>query len=126
MAAWVYLYFPDMYLHSILSGDDVPTVVVTADSQRVLQVSNLAQQQGIQVDMPLSNALFLSPELCCHTLDPEYAMQLLQQRALWAYRYSAQVFTDPPHGGWLEAGSMLRLFGGLTAFVETIQKSCQV
>ncbi len=126
MAAWVYLYFPDMYLHSILSGNDVPTVVVTADSQRVLQVSNLAQQQGIQVDMPLSNALFLSPELCCHTLDPEYAMQLLQQRALWAYRYSAQVFTDPPHGVWLEAGSMLRLFGGLTAFVETIQKSCQV
>lgn len=126
MAAWVYLYFPDMYLHSILSDDDAPTVIVTTDSQRVLQVSKLAQQQGIQVDMPLSNALFLNPELCCHTLDPEYATQLLQQRALWAYRYSAQVFTDPPHGIWLEAGSMLRLFGGLTSFVETLTQSCQL
>ena len=125
MQAWLYLHFPDMYLHSLVHDDHSPVIVITQDQQRVVQVSTAAKQRGIRSDMPLASALFLCPEVICHTLNQEYADQLLQQRALWAYRYSAQIFPDPGEGLWLEAGSMLKLFGGIKAFIGTLQGSCQ-
>ena len=125
MNAWLYLYFPDMYLHSLVHDSHSPVIVITQDQQRVIQVSTAAKQRGIRSDMPLASALFLCPEIICHTLNQEYAEQLLQQRALWAYRYSAQIFPDPAEGLWLEAGSMLRLFGGIEAFVNTLKDGCQ-
>jgi protein ImuB len=125
MNAWLYLYFPDMYLHSLVHDSHSPVVVITQDQQRVIQVSTAAKQRGIRSDMPLTSALFLCPEIICHTLNQEYAEQLLQQRALWAYRYSAQIFPDPAEGLWLEAGSMLKLFGGIDAFVNTLRDSCE-
>ena len=125
MSGWVYLHFPDMYLHSIVTEDNgCPLVILSGDGQRIIQVSDSAQRHGVQVDMPLASALYLCPDISCHSLDTEYASQLLQQRALWAYRYSAQVYPDAPQGLWLEAGSMLRLFGGLNAFLDELEASC--
>ncbi len=125
MRGWLYLHFPDLYRHSLAQDSAQPFAVLHATDSRVLQLNKAAEKYGIARDMPLASALYLCPELHAHTLNEEQQRRLLEQRALWAYQFSAQICPDPTEGLWLEAGSMLSLFGGLDAFWERIASQCQ-
>ncbi|MEK9767058.1 MAG: DNA polymerase Y family protein, partial [Thalassolituus sp.] len=126
MSSWMYLWFPDMYLHSLMtdSADTRSPCVLLSERQHVLLLTDSARTAGVQPGMSLASALLLCPELVIHTLDSTYHQQLLTQRALWACRYSAQVYPDSPQGLWLEIGSMLKLFGGLRNYWRQIEQEC--
>jgi len=115
MSLWLYLHFPDLYLHSLLIPDDQPVALLGAQHQHVVQLNHAARKAGVTVDMSMATAYSLCPALLVQPLDEARQQQLLEQKALWAYRYSAQICLDPPQGIWLEVGSMLKLFGGLEA-----------
>ena len=124
MSGWLYLHFPQLYRHSLEQDESRPFAVLHPQSLRVVQCNPAALKSGIAADMPLASALYLCPDLLTHELDTQRQQHLLQQRALWAYQFSAQVCPDPEDGLWLEAGSMLTLFGGLEAFWAQIAGQC--
>ncbi len=117
---WLYLHFPDLYLHSLLIPDDQPVALLGARHQHVEQLNEPARKAGVTVDMSMATACSLCPGLICQPLDDIQQQQLLEQKALWAYRYSAQICLDPPQGLWLEIGSMLKLFGGLESLWQRL------
>jgi len=127
MSAWMYLRFPDMYLHSLMTegADADHPCVLLSEKQQVLQLTPSARNSGIQPGMSLASALLLCPALKIHTRDENYEKQLLTQRSLWACHYSALICPDSPQGLWLETGSMLRLFGGLKNYWLRIEEDCQ-
>jgi protein ImuB len=127
MNFWIYLYFPDLYLHSFHQQQAEPFALLEAQGGQyyVCQRNTRAADAGVEVDMPLASALCLCSNLQTSLMDPHKAEQLLQQQALWAYRFSAQVCLDPPQGLWLEAASMQNLFGGVSALCQQIQKQAE-
>ncbi|WP_420591919.1 Y-family DNA polymerase [Bacterioplanoides sp.] len=127
MNIWLYLYFPDLYLHSFHQQQAGPFALLElrGGQHYVCQRNTLAANAGIEVDMPLASALCLCNDLQTSLLDPHKAEQLLQQQALWAYRFSAQVCLDQPQGLWLEAASMQNLFGGVSALCQQIQQQAE-
>jgi len=128
---WLYLYFPSFYRHSLLSLANEPLAILHGQGHHIIDHNISAEKAGITLDMPLASALYSCPNLITHTLDSSRLQHLLQQRALWAYQFSAQVspdtqYAEQGHAGlWLEAGSMLRLFGGLEAFWRHIDDACR-
>ena len=105
MNLWLYLHFPDLYLHSLNPDPQQPVAVVAGPRWEegvsapttslaqltVAQANAAAKQRGVDVDMPLASALCLCPQLITHTAEPQHQQQLLQQRALWAYQFSATI-----------------------------------
>ncbi|MBM95155.1 MAG: hypothetical protein CMI09_04820 [Oceanospirillaceae bacterium] len=118
---WLYLYFPDLFLHSLHVPENQPLAVLNPADHRVRQCTSAAIQAGVDIDMALPTALSLCPSLETLLLEPLQEQKLLQQRAVWAYQFSARIGLDTPHGLWLEVGTMLKLFGGLDALVEQIR-----
>jgi len=127
MAIWLYLYFPDLYLHSLRLDPQQPFALLESRGNQfhVLQCNKVAQDAGIAPGMPLASALCLFPALVTQLADPAKYRKLLQQKALWAYQYSAQVSLDSPQGLWLEAASMEKLFGGINALCQQIQQQAE-
>ena len=124
MATWLYLYFPDLYLHSLQLDPLFPFALLEERGNQfhVLQSNKTAHDAGIEADMPLATAMCLCPSLTTRLSDQHKSQHLLQQKALWAYQYSAQVSLDPPQGLWLEAASMKKLFGGMDTLCQQIKQ----
>lgn len=129
---WLYLWFPDLYLHHLLqhAGSDgtppPPLALLPAShgqQQHIISCNDSARRSGVEADMPLTTALCLCPSLSLQRLDPLLQQQLLDSRALWASQFSAQVCTDGDDGLWLESASMLRLFHGPEALRQRIQQA---
>lgn len=126
MAGWMYLWFPDLYLHNLDAATPrEPVAILDPQEQRIVQLNAPAQALGVRRDMPLASALFLCPALTTRTLSLSHEQQLLQQRALWAGHYASFISLHAPQGLWLEVGSMLKLFGGLSAYWQRIQQDCE-
>jgi protein ImuB len=111
---WLYLYFPQLYLHSCGADPQQPHALLAARGEHLLDLNSCARQQGLESGMPLATAWCLCPTLQVQRLRPERQQHWLQQRALWAYQYSAHISLDPPEGLWLEVASMAKLFGSVT------------
>jgi len=139
MKIWLYLHFPDLYLHSLFAPQqqsqrqclqEQPLAILqqpAAGRQHyyVWQRNQAAARAGVEADMPLASALCFCPALQTRLAEPHKNQQLLQQKASWAYQFSARVSIDPPQGLWLEVSSMLSLFGGLEALCQRIRQAAQ-
>lgn len=140
MKIWLYLHFPNLYLHSLF----VPQQQLSQQPQQqqqplailqqpapgrqhyyVWQLNQAAARAGVEADMPLATALCFCPTLQTRLAEPHKNQQLLQQKAIWGYQFSARVSIDPPQGLWLEVSSMLNLFGGLEALCQRIRQAAQ-
>lgn len=122
---WLYLYFPKLYLHASGADPQQPQALLDNRGEHLLDINDCAQQRGIEVGMPLASAWCLCPELQVQRLQPEQQQRWLQQRALWAYRFSAHVSLDLPNGLWLEVASMAKLFGSVPALWQQLTQAAQ-
>ncbi|WP_430459893.1 Y-family DNA polymerase [Thalassolituus sp. LLYu03] len=126
---WLYLWFPDLYLHHLLQHSDdaqLPLALLppgNGQAAHIVSCNQAARRQGVEADMPLTTALCLCPALSLARLDPHQQQQLLDGRALWAGQFSAQVCPDGDDGLWLESASMLRLFQGHEALIARITQA---
>ncbi|WP_221801780.1 Y-family DNA polymerase [Oceanobacter mangrovi] len=120
---WLYLYYPDLYLHGLNIPPYRAVALIQSATQLVVQCNAKARQAGVKPEMSVATAASLCPSLHCLPFDPVQQQQLLEQKALWAYRFAAQICLDPPQGMWLEVGSMLQLFGGLEMLWRQIQQA---
>ena len=125
---WLYLRFPDLYLQHLLQDEQVAAnqaIAVVDQQQRILYCNQAALDCGVSIDMALSTAFCLAPDLIAQPLDAQQQEQQLIHKALWAENFSASISLDPPNALWLEVGSMQRLFGGLDGLFEQLTEQLQ-
>lgn len=120
---WFYLHFPDLFLNSLHQPRVRPLAILSPSELRIEQFNAEAKCAGLQQGMSLSTALSLCPELQTEPMDEVKEAQLLEQKALWAYQFSAQISLDRPEGFWMEVSSMLKLFGGIAQLWRHILQS---
>lgn len=135
---WFYLYFPSLQLDQMLvqmqvgqepsAGGQEPSagaektatgslagrsgaiVLYDPKQQTVTQVSGLARTAGIREGMALSDCWLLCEDLAAFPYRASMQRQVLYQTTRLLYRYVALICPDHPHGLWLEASSMRRLY----------------
>jgi protein ImuB len=125
---WLYLRFPDLYLQHLLQDEQVAAnqaIAVVDQQQRILYCNQAALDCGVSIDMALSTAFCLAPDLIAQPLDTQQQEQQLIHKALWAENFSASISLDPPDALWLEVGSMQRLFNGLDGLFEQLTEQLQ-
>ena len=141
MEFWLYLYFPQLQLDTLLlqhqsttaepeqqnnntldlSG---PLAIVGADHQLV-QLNQSARQAGLMTGMGLASAAALCHHLQLIPHQVELEQQQLQQLAQLLYQYCADLALQSDCGLLLKLSPMLALYGGATAFWQQLQQVLQ-
>ena len=122
---WLCVGLPALLLDSMASdaGEQPPRALVASrGSQRWIHSANReAYISGVRSQQPVATAMALQPDLQLQAYCEQREGELLQQLALWAYRFSSQLSLAPPAALLLEVGASLRLFGGLPPLREELQ-----
>ncbi|MFP3978783.1 Y-family DNA polymerase [Marinobacter sp. KMM 10035] len=121
---WLHLHFPHLLLdHIRRSGENVAALVIVQGSgQKVIQACPAARDLGVKAGMRLKTAVSLVPDLGIVRADQPQEARILEDQALWMYRYAAHIVLVPPNGLLAEIGSLQRLYGGLPAAWRTIEE----
>ncbi len=126
---WLCIGLPTLLLDSMAehAGEQPPRALVASrGSQRWIHSANReAHGSGVRAEQPVATAMALQPELQLQAYCEQREGELLQQLALWAYRFSSLLTLAPPAALLLEIGASLRLFGGLQALYEQLQTGLQ-
>jgi protein ImuB len=122
---WLALVFPKLALevHDEHRGD-IPAIAVKEYKDRsvVHTASQMAETQGVSVDMPVNAAYALCPGLKIYQLNEQSQHSRLQQLAVWAEQFTSKVSIQLPYALLLEVRGSLKLFGGLPAIQHQIQQ----
>jgi protein ImuB len=120
---WIALSLPELPLQAVEAGRTDCTAVVEGKGARRQLVACTADcaDLGIAPGMDATTALVLAPALRLVERSPRREREALKALAAWAGQFSGFVSFDAQRLLlWLEAGSSLRLFGGLEALQERI------
>lgn len=130
-AIWLALHFDDWPLRAALSalGNDErlalevqPLAVVDADRRStVLACNNAAASFGIRPGHALNAAIALSADVQFLPRHPVREDELLTDVAALCERYTSAVSLQPPNELLLEVRGSVRLFGGITSFIQRIR-----
>ncbi|WP_321283108.1 DNA polymerase Y family protein [uncultured Vibrio sp.] len=114
MSLWIYLHFPRLQLDTLF-GDtqEQPVVIVENQCCRIIQYNDIAEQQGIKLNMGLGSAASLCRDLQVHPYHPKTERKKLQEVAQWLYLITSDVVLMPNQGILLRATPMLSLYEGL-------------
>nr|WP_321281546.1 DNA polymerase Y family protein [uncultured Vibrio sp.] len=114
MSLWIYLHFPRLQLDTLF-GDTQEQPVVIVENQRccIIQYNDIAEQQGIKLNMGLGSAASLCRDLQVHPDNPTTERKKLQEVAQWLYLITSDVVLMPNQGLLLRATPMLSLYEGL-------------
>lgn len=120
---WLYLHFPHLVLDHIRRTNESVSALVVVDGsgQTIIQACPQAEHLGVHACMRLKTATSLAPNLNIVRADRLMETRMLEKQALWLYRQVAHIVLFPPDGILTEIGSMLRLYGGLSAVWETLK-----
>lgn len=115
---WLCVRFPSVMLDSLgLRENTVPAAVI--ERQIIAQANAAAKEQGIVSGQSMATALSLYPELNAIPRQPHKEQQLLQQAALWTYRFSPTVSIDQNTAVlYTELRGSLRLFKGFNRLYQ--------
>lgn len=128
---WLYLHFPRLLLDSWLSfypdWQQRPLALFSTATtqQHLLQLNDCAQQQGLQVGMPVTTATALLPSLTLKAYCPTRQRRALLRAAGLLYQDSAQIALQGDSGLLLESASMWRLYQGLAGYHQQLQQRLQ-
>ncbi|ANQ26759.1 DNA polymerase Y family protein [Vibrio natriegens] len=133
MSLWIYLHFPRLQLDTLFSGNqEQPVVIVESQRCRIIQYNDVAEQQGIKLNMGLGSAASLCRDLQVHPHHPQTELKKLQEVAQWLYLITSDVVLMPNQGLLLRATPMLSLYDGLqnywykvSAHLATLKLSMQ-
>lgn len=121
---WVFIEFPALALEAWFGPDDPqrpPQLLLAGNGQSVLQCNGAAQTLGVRTNMTTNTAYCLLDQAEIAHYDAQLEREQLGRLALVLYRLCADIRVCPPSGLSLEIGSMLRLFGGLDAFLHQLR-----
>ncbi|GAA5218092.1 DNA polymerase Y family protein [Corallincola platygyrae] len=115
---------PGMTLATLLALVDDVTLVSDSDARRLygLTPSRELGQSSVKGNSGKKSA---GKERRSKQTESLTSLDALQQLALWANDYSAQILLVPPQSLVIEIGSMLRLFGGLPGYLAQFEHGLQ-
>jgi protein ImuB len=101
---------------------DRPFVIVIRDRGRkiITAVNTLAQEQGIETGMVVTDATAILPSLKIIDDEPILAERLLKSIAKFCIRYTDVVAIDPPDGIIMDATGCAHLWGGEKNYILEI------
>ncbi len=111
---WLCLHFNALPLEVFSRGfkePDHPTVVT--ETARVAWLNVAAAEHGIRIGSSMDTAFTLAESVASFERDTARELSALSQLAGWAYQFTPNVSTSPPHSLLLDVSGCLKLFGGL-------------
>jgi protein ImuB len=125
---WLGLYFPQLPLEIFVRGRQQAGALAIVEQpggrERISRCNVAAQAYGVRPGVSLPAALSLCAGLSVQLRDRARERQALDGLALWAYQFSSGISFEPSLL-LLEVGASLRLFGGLPALLETLQRELE-
>lgn len=121
---WLFIELPRLALEAWFGPDEPnqpPRLLLTGNSQTVLQCNSAAEGLGVRPGMSATTAYCLLDRVEIAQYDAQLEREQLGRLALVLYRLCADIRLCPPSGIVLEVGSMLRLFGGLDPFMQQLK-----
>lgn len=116
---------PDLPLQACTRGVDEPGELVIIDHhprQRVVAATAAALARGVRPGLRVAGALAITPSLQLIARDRGAEHATLVQLATWAGCCTPYVSIDPPDALLLEVSRCLRLFGGLPALADKLER----
>ncbi|MCK6262078.1 DNA polymerase Y family protein [Vibrio sp. ZSDE26] len=135
MQVWLYLHFPYLQLDALFSSPaslssqgpsseqsslTLPLVIVDEKKHQIVQLNNVAQEQGIKVGMGLGSAAALCSDLQVHAYDSDTEHQTLTHIAQWLYLKTSDITLYPSKGLLLKVTNMLSLYHDLDSYWQTL------
>lgn len=129
--AWLFVHAPQLLLDFQLASQTpeqqaLPQAIFAADSQRILQCNQAADQLGISRQMTVVTATTLCPDLQLRVYQEAQERHVLKQVAQDLYQDVAQIALHPPQGLLLEVRSLQRLYGSFAAVCQQVQQRLQL
>ncbi|REL29310.1 Y-family DNA polymerase [Thalassotalea euphylliae] len=123
MSLWLYLHFPQLQLDTIYQAAEhqqTPLIIVNDKNNEVLQLNQLAKNQGITLGMGLGTAASLTDNIQVKVYEPDIETQRLKHIAHWLYAVSADIALYPPNGLLLRVSNMLSLYRDLAHYWQEL------
>ncbi|MDT0628130.1 DNA polymerase Y family protein [Alteromonas sp. W364] len=135
---WIYIYLPNLQLN-VQEAEGIhlqepntqmgqqrsqqARIVYDPKLNQVIQLNRAAAKLGIKHGMGLASASLLCAELAVSEYKLELAKQTLESLANELYLLTSDIVIDEPHGLYLRAQNMLRLYGSLEHYWQAIKRS---
>lgn len=121
----VSVYLPSWPIDRLrLSVEPSPRPLILTDMQHnrrvVSAAASRAQQLGIRVGMPVSQAQAMCPEIAMRPADIDGDRAALDRLAAWCLRYAPIAAADPPDGLLIDISGAAHLRGGEAALVAEL------
>ena len=119
---WIALYFNKLAIEVISGSTDEPRAVLTGQKHQdpILTCNPAASRLGIRPGLSVNAALALVPELEVVLRDINLEVEVLQELAGWAIRFTPAVSIALPSALLLDIHSSLKFFGGLAQLQERL------
>lgn len=118
---WLYLHFPALQLDALQTPNlALPTIILDAQNNQILQLNHKAKEQGIQIGMGLGTASALCSELQVEPYNADIEVNQLMRIADSLYRLTSDIALMKPRGLLLRIHNMLRLYQGLDNYWQAI------
>ena len=126
-ALWLYLHFPNLQLDALFQQQHLdtqtkqPIIILNTNSNNIVQLNQAASAEGIKAGMGLATAAALAPHLNVIPYKQEVEEKKLIELAELLYLVTSDITLYKPNGILLRMHNMLRLYGGLEAYWQTLQ-----
>jgi len=120
MSLWIYLHFPALQLNSLHYDQSHGLVIVDGRRNEIVQLNQIAQENGIKQGLGLASAASLCSDLQVLQYDPSCEAAKLKEIAHWLYVITSDISLFEPNGLLLRASNMLTLYDGLSNYWESL------
>lgn len=128
MTLWLYIYFPALQLNAIYQSSEyqaVPLIVVDERTNEVVQLNQLAKNEGVTTGMGLGTAASLCRNLQVKPYDEATEAAYLKHIAHHLYQVSADIVLYPPNGLLLRVSNMLSLYANVEHYWQQLSLKLQ-
>ncbi|WP_374359234.1 DNA polymerase Y family protein [Pseudoduganella danionis] len=123
MRLWIALHLPRLPLEVFCPRWSADQCTVVLEQERVVAMSALAQQAGVQLGMRRGGALMLLPHAQFQQRAPQLELEAQQAVALALLQFTPQLALVEEASLLLDVGASLRLFGGPLALCRRVRSS---
>ena len=103
--------------------DKQAVILVESKHHQVVQCDQVAMEVGIRPSMGLAMAVSLFRQVSVLEYKPELELQKIKEIAQLLYRFTADIVLSSPNGLFLRIDTMLRLYGGLEGYWNSLKQA---
>lgn len=123
---WLYLHFPRLQMDCQFPDEQEQAIIILdAKNNKTLQLNQAAKRDGIKPGMGLGTATALSHQLRVEPYNIDMEVNKLKHISDSLYLLTSDISLFRPHGILLRIHNMLRFYGDLEKYWQTIHQALQ-